>query len=114
MANIINPAEVEQILTRVSFCSFFLAGAGDREVMTALEKIALPIVKEFDPQLIVVSAGFDGASQDPIGGFNVRIFCSKGGIKNDRLNISFWVTVCEFTRGAEIRVNQGSAGEELV
>jgi len=44
---------------------------GDSEYLLAFHNIVLPIAYEFQPQLILVSAGFDAAVGDPLGGFKV-------------------------------------------
>lgn len=46
-------------------------GAGDEEYKEALVRLVLPIIREFQPNLVVVSAGFDAAAGDPLGGMNV-------------------------------------------
>lgn len=43
------------------------AGMGDSEYRCALEEVVLPVLAEFAPELIVVSAGFDAAAGDPLG-----------------------------------------------
>jgi acetoin utilization deacetylase AcuC-like enzyme len=47
------------------------AGAGDEEVLAALEQDVAPAFEAFDPDLLLVSAGFDAAAGDPIGGLRV-------------------------------------------
>jgi acetoin utilization deacetylase AcuC-like enzyme len=47
------------------------AGAGDDEVVTAAEGIVLPALEAFAPDFLLVSAGFDAAAGDPIGGLEV-------------------------------------------
>jgi acetoin utilization deacetylase AcuC-like enzyme len=47
------------------------AGAGDDEVGTAAEQVVLPELEAFAPDLLLVSAGFDAAAGDPIGGLEV-------------------------------------------
>jgi acetoin utilization deacetylase AcuC-like enzyme len=47
------------------------AGAGDEEVLGALEQDVAPALEAFDPDLMLVSAGFDAAAGDPIGGLRV-------------------------------------------
>jgi acetoin utilization deacetylase AcuC-like enzyme len=47
------------------------AGAGDEEVLGALEQDVAPGLEAFDPDLLLVSAGFDAAAGDPIGGLRV-------------------------------------------
>jgi len=44
---------------------------GDSEYLLAFNNIVLPIAYEYRPQLILISAGFDAAVGDPLGGFNV-------------------------------------------
>lgn len=46
---------------------WLLPGAGDADYMYAFHKVVLPIVSEFDPDLVIVSAGFDAADGDLIG-----------------------------------------------
>jgi acetoin utilization deacetylase AcuC-like enzyme len=47
------------------------AGCGDAEYVSIFEKILRPIALEFEPQLILVSAGFDIHLNDPLGGMRV-------------------------------------------
>jgi len=47
------------------------AGAGDEEVLAALAREVLPALEAFDPDLLLVSAGFDSAAGDPIGGLRM-------------------------------------------
>ncbi|GMN54275.1 hypothetical protein TIFTF001_023400 [Ficus carica] len=41
---------------------------GDADYFAAWDHILLPVAKEFNPDLIIVSAGFDAAIGDPLGG----------------------------------------------
>eukprot|EP00931_Biecheleriopsis_adriatica_P080322 TRINITY_DN53681_c0_g1_i1.p1 TRINITY_DN53681_c0_g1~~TRINITY_DN53681_c0_g1_i1.p1 ORF type:complete len:367 (+),score=85.90 TRINITY_DN53681_c0_g1_i1:332-1432(+) len=41
---------------------------GDADMLYAFDRVLLPIATEFDPDLILVSAGFDMAPGDPLGG----------------------------------------------
>ncbi|KAK2624188.1 hypothetical protein QTJ16_006138 [Diplocarpon rosae] len=43
-------------------------GVGDGEYMAAFQKIVMPIAQEFDPDLVIISAGFDAAAGDELGG----------------------------------------------
>jgi acetoin utilization deacetylase AcuC-like enzyme len=43
-------------------------GYGDREFMHAFDRCIMPIAREYGPELVVVSAGFDAAAGDPLGG----------------------------------------------
>ncbi len=46
-------------------------GYGDGEYAAIFEKILKPVALEFDPDLILVSAGFDIHGNDPLGGMRV-------------------------------------------
>ena len=46
-------------------------GAGDDEYLQHLEEVVEPAVRAFEPELLLVSAGFDAAASDPIGGMSV-------------------------------------------
>ena len=41
---------------------------GNGDYMAAFHHIVLPITYEFSPDLIIISAGFDAAAGDPLGG----------------------------------------------
>jgi len=40
---------------------------GDTDYIYACETIFFPIIREFNPDLIIISAGFDSALGDPLG-----------------------------------------------
>ena len=44
-----------------------LAGSGDDEYLSAFTKLVEPAVQDFDPDLMIVSAGFDAHAEDPLG-----------------------------------------------
>jgi len=44
---------------------------GDDEYIYGLERVFMPIIDEFDPELVFISAGFDAACGDPLGGLDV-------------------------------------------
>lgn len=44
---------------------------GDTEYLYAFETLIKPMLREYDPELIIVSAGFDAAINDPLGGLKV-------------------------------------------
>ncbi|XP_041975577.1 histone deacetylase 6 isoform X2 [Aricia agestis] len=50
-------------------------GMGDAEYMAAFTQIVLPIAYEYSPDLVIVSAGFDAAVGDPLGGCKVTPEC---------------------------------------
>ncbi|MFI5183450.1 MAG: histone deacetylase [Vicinamibacteria bacterium] len=47
------------------------AGCGDAEYALLYREIAAPIVEAFDPQLVLVSAGFDAHEADPLAGMRL-------------------------------------------
>jgi acetoin utilization deacetylase AcuC-like enzyme len=44
------------------------AGCGDAEYVAAIEETVEPAIRRFEPELLLVSAGFDCAAGDPLGG----------------------------------------------
>lgn len=48
---------------------------GDGEYMAAFQKIVMPIAQEFNPDLVIISAGFDAAAGDDLGGCFVTPTC---------------------------------------
>jgi hypothetical protein len=63
--------------------------AGDSEYMQAFNEVVMPIAAAYGPQLVFISAGFDAARGDPLGGCDVtpagfahmthRLLCLAGG-----------------------------------
>jgi acetoin utilization deacetylase AcuC-like enzyme len=47
------------------------AKSGDSEYIQAFKSYIYPQAVEFNPQLVLVSAGFDGYKDDPVGGMNL-------------------------------------------
>lgn len=47
------------------------AGMGDADYMYAFTRLVIPVITEFDPDLVIVSSGFDAADGDIIGGCHV-------------------------------------------
>lgn len=46
-------------------------GVGDMEYLMAFYRVIMPIATEYDPDLVFVSAGFDAARGDPLGGCDI-------------------------------------------
>ncbi|MBB5352341.1 acetoin utilization deacetylase AcuC-like enzyme/acyl-CoA hydrolase/RimJ/RimL family protein N-acetyltransferase [Haloferula luteola] len=46
-------------------------GAGGREVLAAIENRLVPAMEKFRPGLVLISAGFDALSLDPLGGLKL-------------------------------------------
>lgn len=47
------------------------AGGGDPEYLDVFERTVIPAIGAFEPDLLLVSAGFDAAAGDPLGGMLV-------------------------------------------
>ena len=47
------------------------AGIGDDEYLATFVERVVPAVQSFDPDLVLVSAGFDAHEDDPLGGLNL-------------------------------------------
>jgi acetoin utilization deacetylase AcuC-like enzyme len=47
------------------------AGCGDAEYLDAFQRVIEPIIDQYAPELILVSAGFDPHAEDPLGGMRV-------------------------------------------
>jgi acetoin utilization deacetylase AcuC-like enzyme len=47
------------------------AGGGDPVYASAFERIVLPVVESYAPELVIVSAGFDAAARDPLAQMQV-------------------------------------------
>lgn len=41
---------------------------GDAEYIAAFQQVVMPIAYQFNPELILISAGFDACVGDPLGG----------------------------------------------
>jgi histone deacetylase 6 len=50
-------------------------GMGDAEYIYAFQELVMPIATEFDPDLVIISAGFDAAEGDLLGGCFVTPAC---------------------------------------
>lgn len=48
---------------------------GDADYMAAFRHVIVPIAEEYQPQLVIVSAGFDAVAGDPIGNCRVSPEC---------------------------------------
>ena len=49
----------------------FPAGSGRREILGAVENHLLPAAARFQPDLVLISAGFDSRVGDPLGSFTL-------------------------------------------
>jgi len=46
-------------------------GAVDEDYQLVFAKVVLPVLRQFEPDLIIVSAGFDAHERDPLGGMRL-------------------------------------------
>jgi acetoin utilization deacetylase AcuC-like enzyme len=46
-------------------------GFGDKEYLYAFEQVVMPIARQYQPDLVLVSSGFDAAEGDPLGGMKL-------------------------------------------
>lgn len=53
----------------------FPYGTGDRTYLRALREIVVPIVCQYEPEFMLVSAGFDVHRSDPVGNFSLSVLC---------------------------------------
>lgn len=49
----------------------FRAGAGRREILGAVREALMPAAREYRPELVLISAGFDSRAGDPLGRFTL-------------------------------------------
>jgi acetoin utilization deacetylase AcuC-like enzyme len=49
------------------------AGSGDEEFLGALDELVAPALAQFEPELLLVSAGFDAHAADPLAGMLVSV-----------------------------------------
>lgn len=52
-------------------------GTGDHVYLSALEEIVTPIAYQYEPEFILVSAGFDAHYSDPVGNLSLSASCMK-------------------------------------
>lgn len=70
------------------------AGSGGRTYREAFSRIVLPIVDQFEPDWLLVSAGYDGHADDPLGGMRLHsddygAMATSLGMAMDRTNTVF-------------------------
>ena len=47
------------------------AGAVDEDYQLVFSAVVIPVLRQFEPDLIIVSAGFDAHERDPLGGMRL-------------------------------------------
>jgi acetoin utilization deacetylase AcuC-like enzyme len=48
---------------------------GDKEYLRAFDEIVIPIAKQYNPQFVLASVGYDGYFKDPVAKLNLSISC---------------------------------------
>ncbi len=79
------------------------AGAGDADYLHLVERVLAPALAEFDPDLLIVSAGFDSHQHDPIS--RHRVSTEGYGLLTDQLR-----TIADETDAALTFVLEGGYG----
>jgi acetoin utilization deacetylase AcuC-like enzyme len=77
------------------------AGCGDADYAAALERVVLPVLRDFGPDLILISAGQDGAAADPLG----RMALTVGGFR--ALTEGLLVAAAELCDGRLLAFQEG-------
>ena len=77
VARVLNE-EISVVLTCLSFLFQKDPEYGDAEYFAAFRSVVLPIAREFQPDIILVSAGFDAAAghSPQLGGYKVTAACT--------------------------------------
>ncbi|KMR02735.1 histone deacetylase 4 [Lasius niger] len=85
---------------------------GDAEYLAAFRTIVMPIAKEFDPDIVLVSAGFDAAvgHPAPLGGYKVSPACF-GRMTQQLLNLADGKVVLALEGGYDLAAICDSAQE---
>ncbi|XP_051153151.1 histone deacetylase 4 isoform X4 [Leptopilina boulardi] len=85
---------------------------GDAEYLAAFRTIVMPIAKEFDPDIVIVSAGFDAAigHPAPLGGYNVSPACF-GRMTQELLTLADGKVVLSLEGGYDLAAICDSAQE---
>ncbi|XP_071630350.1 histone deacetylase 4 isoform X6 [Temnothorax longispinosus] len=85
---------------------------GDAEYLAAFRTIVMPIAKEFDPDVVIVSAGFDAAvgHPAPLGGYKVSPACF-GRMTQQLLNLADGKVVLALEGGYDLAAICDSAQE---
>lgn len=60
--------------TGYNICIPLPVKTGDKEYLQAFDRIVPPIVQDFKPDVIFVSAGYDGLNEDPYGYLGLSVF----------------------------------------
>ena len=81
-----------------------MPGAGHNSHLEAMDRIVLPKLRQFDPDLVVVACGFDGAGVDPLS----RMLCSAETYRQMTLRLM------DLTGGRLVCAHEGGYSEMYV
>lgn len=76
-------------------------GAVDEDYQTVFAQVVLPVLRQFEPDLLLVSAGFDAHERDPLGGMRLST-AAFGAITMDLRGVAD-----ECCRGRIVAVTEG-------
>jgi len=77
------------------------AGSTDADYELAYNAIAFPVLRQFGPELILISAGFDALEDDPLGGMRLSV----GGFA--RLTGALTAIADELCEGRVVAITEG-------
>src|SRR5262245_44209894 len=76
-------------------------GAVDDDYRVVFDEVVLPVLRQFAPELVVVSAGFDAHERDPLGGMRVTTLAFAA------MTMALRVVAEEYCRGRIVCVTEG-------
>jgi acetoin utilization deacetylase AcuC-like enzyme len=108
-----------------NICIPLPVGTGDKEYLEAFDKIIPPIIEQYNPDILMVAAGYDGLQEDPYGYLALTItgykeigsriyqlaqeFCEgkialtlEGGYKFEDLGEAFMASITPFSNDFEL------------
>ncbi|WP_420858330.1 class II histone deacetylase [Marivivens marinus] len=84
------------------------AGSGQATYLDAMDRLALPAIRDFSPDVLIIACGFDAAAMDPLG----RMLCHMGSFRAmTRQVMDLAAEVCD---GRLVMVHEGGYSETYV
>jgi acetoin utilization deacetylase AcuC-like enzyme len=77
------------------------AGSGDADYSVVFDELIEPVLREFKPEMLLVSAGFDAHERDPLAGMKV----TTGGFR--RMIDSLWTAASELCERRLVMITEG-------
>lgn len=69
-------------------------GTSDTNYLNVMDQVFLPLLAQFDPDLLIVSAGYDGHANDPLAGLGLSTRCYYEIARRIRDNANCGVVYC--------------------